>query len=103
MGSGFAKKKKQAKLLQDKMMKMQEEMEVTEVMGQSGNGLVEIILTGSHELKSIKIKPECIDPEDAEGLQDLIKAAYNDANKQLEKKSGMPDLSTLGFPGMMGM
>ena len=56
MGSGFAKKKKQAKLLQDKMMKMQEEMEVTEVVGQAGNGLVEIVLTGSHELKSIKIK-----------------------------------------------
>lgn len=103
MGSGFAKKKKQAKLLQDQFSKIQEQMQHTEVSGTAGNGLVTIILSGEHEIKQIKIKPECVDPEDVEGLEDLIKAAYNDASRKLKSQSsmpqipGMPDLSSFGF------
>lgn len=105
MGSGFAKKKKQARMLQDQLSKMQNQMKETEVSGTAGNGLVTIILSGENDMKQIKIKPECVDPEDLDGLQDLIRAAYNDANKKLKAQQmegmpsmpGMPDLSSLGL------
>lgn len=96
MGSGFAKKKKEAKMLQQKFHEMQEKMKNETAVGSSGNGLVTITLNGEHEMIDIKIKPECVDPDDIEGLQDLVRAAYQDASKKLEK-------STSNFPGMPGM
>ncbi len=102
MGSGFAKKKKQAKALQEQFSKMQEQIKTAEAVGTAGNGLVTITLSGENDLKSIKIKPECVDPEDIEGLEDLIKAAYNDAAAKIKSQTtpsmpGMPDLSSFGF------
>ncbi len=105
MGSGFSKKKKQAKLFQEQISKMQSNMKETEVMGTAGNGLVTISLSGENDLKSIKIKPECVDVEDIDGLESLIKAAYNDANQKLKSQQmegmpsvpGMPDLSKFGL------
>ena len=95
MGSGFSKMKKQAKLFGAQYEKMQEEMRQLQVTGSAGNGLVTLILTGEHQMKEIKIKPECIDPNDPEGLQDLIVAAYNDAAQQIAARnqqggSGLP-------------
>lgn len=98
MGSGFAKKKKQAKLFQEQISKMQGDLKTKEVTGSAGNGLVTITLSGENELKKIQIKPECVDPEDVEGLQDLIKAAYKDAFDQLQSDSGMAGLPNI--PGM---
>lgn len=102
MGSGFSKQKKQAKMLQQQMMQMQTQMKQTEAVGSAGNGLVTVTLSGERELKSIKIKPECVDPEDIEGLEALIKAAYTDASKKLDAQTpqmggGMPDLSMFGM------
>lgn len=107
MGSGFSKRKKQAKALQEQFVKMQEEMKNIEVTGTAGGGMVSITLNGENEMVAIKIKPDCIDEDDVEGLEDLIKAAYQDANKQLKEKNnsgmmsgmppGMPDLSSFGF------
>lgn len=100
MGSGFAKKKKEAREMQAQFGKMQNELKNIEVTGSAGNGLVTITLGGEQEMKQIKIKPECVDPEDVEGLQDLIKSAYNDASDKLQKESmkNMPKMP--GFPGM---
>jgi nucleoid-associated protein EbfC len=100
MGTGFAKKKKQAKMMQEQFAQLQEKMKEVEVTGQAGNGLVTITLKGENEMKSIKIKPECVDKEDIEGLEDLIKAAYEDANKQLQEETtkGLPKgLGGFGF------
>jgi len=101
MGTGFSKKKKQAKMMQEQLARMQEEMKKTEATGSAGNGLVTITLNGEHELKGITIKPDCVDPEDIEGLEDLIRAAHADALKQLTAKtdSGMPNLGGI-LPGM---
>ena len=71
MGSGYSKMKKQAKMFQEQMAKMQEDMQNLEVTGSSGNGLVQITLSGEKEIKKLSINPECVDPEDIEGLQDL--------------------------------
>lgn len=105
MGTGFSKKKKQARLMQEQLTQMQAKMQQAEVTGSAGNGLVTIVLNGDNDLKQIKIKPECVDPEDVEGLQDLIKTAYADAQKQLKSQQmeglpsmpGMPDLGAFGF------
>lgn len=94
MGSGFSKMKKQARAMQQQYEKMREEMQAVEVTGTSGNGLVTIVLNGEHELKKLTIRPECVDPNDLEGLQDLIKGAYKDAHQKLkeieDKNSPMP-------------
>lgn len=98
MGSGFAKKKKEAKLMRQKFQEMQEKLKDEKATGTAGNGLVTITLNGENEMTEIKIKPECVDPEDVEGLEDLIRAAYNDAAKKLEKSS----MADMGMPPGFG-
>lgn len=85
MGSGFSKRKKQMKMMQDQFAQMQTDMDSKEVEGTSGNGLVSLKLNGHKKLTSIKIKPECVDPDDVEGLEDLILAAFEEAHKKLEE------------------
>jgi len=96
MGSGFSKLKKQAKQLEAHYGKMREELKTQEVIGTAGAGLVTITLSGDHQMKKIEIKPACVDPNDIEALQDLIKAAYDDAFQKLGEKQ-----DTSGFPGLM--
>jgi DNA-binding YbaB/EbfC family protein len=100
MGTGFAKKKKQARMMQDQLTKMQSTMQNVEITG-SANGLVTITMNGEYEIKAVKIKPECVDPEDVEGLQDLIKSAFKDALDKIQAHSmqNMPK----GMPGIPGM
>lgn len=99
MGSGFSKMKKQARLMQQQYEKMQETMKSTEVTGSSGNGLVTVILDGEKSLKKIQIQPQCVDPQDIEGLQDLIIAAFQDAHSKLQQQSQnqMPANMSLPF------
>lgn len=87
MGSGFSKLKKQAKQFESQYAKIQEEMRALEVTGTAGNGLVTLVLNGEHELKDLQIKPACVDPNDIEGLQDLIRAAYADAHAKIQAQS----------------
>jgi nucleoid-associated protein EbfC len=100
MGSGFAKKKKQMRELQEQFQKMQDNMKNMETEGQSGNGLVTVIIDGDKEIKKIAIKPECVDKSDIEGLQDLITAALQDAYKKLAAQpeiAGLPSLDNFPF------
>ena len=92
MGSGFSKMKKQTRLLESKIQEMRLEMSTKEYTGTSGNGLVTVTLNGENNMKKLIIKPECIDPNDLEGLQDLIIAAYEEANKKIsaEAKQELP-------------
>lgn len=80
---------------------MQEKMKSTQVTGSSGGGLVEITINGEHEMVKIKIKKECVDPEDIEGLEDLIRAAHKEAVKKIEKSipsmPSMPGMGGFGF------
>ena len=82
MGSGFSKMKKQARMMQEQMNQMRGQLQNTLIEGSAGNGLVKVTLDGEKELKKIVIQPECL--SDAEGLQDLIVAAFEDASKRLE-------------------
>lgn len=85
MGTGFAKRKKQAKMLQQQLSQMQEELQQKEWVGTAGNGLVQIVIQGSHLVRSVKIDPQCVDREDVEGLELLIKAAIGDVLAQIEQ------------------
>lgn len=90
-------------MMQEQISQMQGQLENLEVTGTAGNGLVTVILNGEGDLKQIKIKKECVDPEDVEGLEMLIKAAFQEAAKQakdasMQQMSGkMPGLGNFGF------
>jgi nucleoid-associated protein EbfC len=75
---------KQAKEMQEKMAQMQQSLESHEVEGESGAGLVKVILNGKNEMRKLHIDPTLIDPEDSEMLEDLIVAAHNDAKVKVE-------------------
>lgn len=71
---------RQAAEMQAQLQRAQEELLQTTVEGTAGGGLVSITMTGGAEITDLTIKPEAVDPEDVETLQDLILAAYRDAH-----------------------
>lgn len=77
---------KQAQELQAKMAEMQKQLEQMEVEGLSGGGMVRVTLSGKGDMKSVKVDPELVKPDDVEMLEDLIVAAHGDAKKRLEEK-----------------
>ena len=97
MGSGFSKMKKQARLMEQQYEKMREDAKNLQVTGTSGNGLVTVTLNGDKEIQSIVIKPECVDPNDLEGLQDLIKAACENAYQKIQAQSSQQGGMPFGF------
>ena len=78
---------KQAQKMQQEMMKMQEEMESREYDATAGGGMVKAVVNGKHELLSLTINPEAVDPEDVEMLQDMVLAAVNEAMRKAEADS----------------
>ena len=76
---------KQAQQMQDNMRKAQEQLATTEVEGQSGAGMVKVVMTCSHDVRRVTIDPSVMD--DKEMLEDLIAAAMNDASKRAEETS----------------
>lgn len=80
----FMKMMKQAQELQGRMQQLQEELAALQVEGQSGAGLVKVTLNGKMEPRAVKIDPSLIKPEDAEMLEDLILAAFQDAKVKVE-------------------
>jgi len=86
MKGGMAGLMKQAQQMQEKMQKMQEELANAEVTGESGAGLVNIVMTGRHDVRRVNIDDSLLQ-EDKEILEDLIAAAVNDAVRKVEKNS----------------
>jgi DNA-binding YbaB/EbfC family protein len=75
---------KQAQQLQERMQKMQDELAATEIEGQSGAGLVKVTLNGKGDMRSLKIDPSLMKPDEREILEDLIVAASQDAKSKVE-------------------
>jgi nucleoid-associated protein EbfC len=73
--------------MQNRIMKIQQELEETEVEGSAGGGVVTAIATGSKAFKGIKIDKSVVDPDDVEMLEDLINAAIKDAMDKATKLS----------------
>ncbi|KKM01298.1 hypothetical protein LCGC14_1795850 [marine sediment metagenome] len=101
---GMGKMLKQAQKLQSNMAKLQEEMAEKTVEATAGGGMVKVVANGKHQILSIQIEKEVVDPEDVEMLQDLIIAAVNEA---LEKSQEMVSVEMnkltggLNIPGVM--
>lgn len=70
---------KQVKKMQEQMLKAQEELGNKTIEGTAGGGVVSVTVNGHKKVLDIKIKPEAVDPEDVEMLQDLVLTAVNDA------------------------
>ncbi|TDQ85480.1 hypothetical protein A8950_0266 [Dongia mobilis] len=76
---------KQAQQMQSKMAEMQAALEQAEVTGQSGGGMVSIVMTAKGEPKQVKIDPALVNPAEVEVLEDLIVAALRDARAKADK------------------
>jgi nucleoid-associated protein EbfC len=75
---------KQMQKMQKDMAKAQEELAVKTVEGTAGGGMVTVVVNGQKEVIDVNIKPEVVDPDDIDMLQDLVLAATNDALKKME-------------------
>ena len=78
---------KQAQKMQQDMLKMQEEMESKEYDATAGGGMVKAVVNGKHEVLSISIAPEAVDPDDVEMLQDMIVGAVNEAMRKADTEA----------------
>ena len=75
----YNKMMKQVQEMQAKMAKAQEELAVETVEASAGGGMITVVASGTLEIKEVRIKPEAVDPDDVEMLQDLVIAAPNEA------------------------
>jgi len=100
MGGGMNPQQMMMKVqrLQQEMAKAQEEVNATELTASAGGGMVTVHMTGDHKVTAIEIKPEAVDPEDVEMLQDMIVAAYNEA---LNQANALQESKLSGFGGGM--
>ena len=95
---------KKAQKMQDDIAKVQEELETKEFTKQVGGGAIELVMTGGKQLKSVKIKPEVVDPEDIEMLQDLIISGVNEILKEVDDYGAAEMEKVTGgvsFPGVI--
>ena len=76
---------RQAQKMQEEMKAKQAELEATEYQGTASGGMVQVTMTGKHQITAIKINPDVVDPEDIEMLEDLIAAAVNDAVRAVDE------------------
>ena len=86
-GMNQAAMMKQAQKMQQEMMRMQEEMENKTYSATSGGGMVTAEVNGKHEVVSLTVKPEAVDPDDVERLQDMIMAAVNEAMRTADTEA----------------
>jgi len=83
-GMNQAAMMKQVQKMQQDMLRMQEEMERKTYTATTGGGMVKAEVNGKHEIVSLQINPEAVDPDDVEMLQDMVIAAVNEAMRSAE-------------------
>ncbi|MDR1617236.1 MAG: YbaB/EbfC family nucleoid-associated protein [Syntrophomonadaceae bacterium] len=84
-GGNMSKMMKEAKKVQERIVQLQEELQERELEASAGGGAVTVTINGKQEIKKIRIKPEAVDPEDVEMLEDLILAAVNEGIKSSQE------------------
>lgn len=92
----------QAQQMQENMKKKQEELEATEYPVTAGGGMVEITMTGKHQVTRVKLNPDIVQPDDIEMLEDLIAAAVNEAVRVVDEAADreMSEITSgLNIPG----
>jgi DNA-binding YbaB/EbfC family protein len=84
-GGNMSKMMKEAKKVQERIVQLQEELKERELEASSGGGAVTVTVNGKQEVKKIRIKPEAVDPDDVEMLEDLILTAINEGIKSSQE------------------
>ena len=90
----------QIQAMQNRMMQAQQEIEKMETEASAGGGAVTVKVNGKHELVGVTLKPEIVDPDDIEMLQDLIVAAANEAMRQIDEISQQEMSKVTGSLGL---
>ena len=102
-GANMQQLMRQAQKLQQQMTKMQEELDAREFEATSGGGMVTAKVNGKRELLALTIKPEAVDPDDVEMLEDMVMAAVNEALRTaadtVEREMGKLT-GGMGMPGL---
>ena len=93
---------KQAQKMQQDMMKMQQELQEKEYSATAGGGVVSAVVNGKHELKSLVIESDAVDPDDVEMLQDMIVAAVNEAMRAADNDASSTMQKLTGGLGGLG-
>ena len=91
---------KQAKKMQEDVQKSQEELATKEFEATAGGGAIQVKVSGDKQIKEIKIKPEVVDPEDVEMLEDLILTCINEALRKVDSAQA-DQLGKFNIPGFM--
>lgn len=91
---------KEAKKMQAEMQKSQEELATKEFDSTAGGGAVSVKVTGEKVIKEIKIKPDVVDPDDVEMLEDLILTCVNEALRKVDSAQSQ-ELGKFNIPGLM--
>ncbi|WP_216824912.1 MULTISPECIES: YbaB/EbfC family nucleoid-associated protein [unclassified Bacillus (in: firmicutes)] len=102
-GGNMQNMMKQMQKMQKKMAEAQEELGEKKIEGTAGGGMVTVVVTGHKEIIEVNIKPEVVDPDDIEMLQDLVLAATNDALKKADEMTNQTMgqfTKGLNLPGM---
>ena len=86
-GMNQAAMMKQAQRMQQELLRMQEEQENKTYTAKSGGGMVTATVNGKHELVNLEIKPDAVDPDDVEMLQDMVLAAVNEAMRAADNEA----------------
>ncbi len=85
---------RQAQKMQEDMKRIRDEIDATEYSTSVGGGMVEVCMYGNKTVKAVKIKPEVVDPDDVEMLEDMIVGAVNDCLNKIaqDEKDKLPNL-----------
>ncbi|MGH8510105.1 MAG: YbaB/EbfC family nucleoid-associated protein [Gammaproteobacteria bacterium] len=86
MKGGFGNLLKQAQQMQEDFKRAQEDLANVEITGESGGGMVKVVMTGRHDVRRVTLDPALLN-EEKEMLEDLLAAAVNDANRRVEQAS----------------
>jgi DNA-binding YbaB/EbfC family protein len=99
MSKDLNKLLKQAQKMQSQVMQAQQELQKKDFEGTAGGGMVTVVVNGAQEFVSIRLKPEVVDPDDVEMLEDLIIAAVKNAQEKVKEASDSA-FGGMNLPGM---
>ncbi len=99
-GMNIGQLMKEAKKMQADLEKSQEELSIKEFEATAGGGAITVVVSGEKKLKSITIKPDVVDPDDVEMLQDLILTCVNEALRKVDSAQA-DQMGKYNIPGLM--
>jgi DNA-binding YbaB/EbfC family protein len=103
MNRQLGKLMKQAQEMQSRIAEIEEEVRAREFKATAGGGAIEVVVNGSHEVKSIRIDPKVVEPDEVDMLEDLVVAAVNEAHRQAESEVKAEMDKATGGMGLGGM